>query len=69
MWYNEVPLYNFSAPGFGPAGHFSQLTWRGSQVLGCGGATCGGNVFWVCRYAPPGNVEGRYRENVAPACR
>jgi uncharacterized protein YkwD len=69
LWYEEAPQYNFAAPGFGPAGHFSQLIWRGSRLLGCGGAKCGNDVFWVCRYAPPGNVEGQYRANVAPTCR
>lgn len=69
LWYGEGVAYNYSAPGFGPAGHFTQVMWRGSQQLGCGGAICHGQVLWVCRYSPPGNVEGEYRANVAPLCR
>jgi uncharacterized protein YkwD len=69
LWYGEANLHDFAAPRFGPAGHFTQLLWRDSKVLGCGGAICGRDVFWVCRYSPPGNVEGKYRQNVLPRCR
>jgi len=69
MWYDEVSEYNYAAPGFGPAGHFTQLVWRGSKLLGCGRAICQGDVYWVCRYSPAGNYEGQYRANVRPMCR
>jgi glioma pathogenesis-related protein 2 len=69
LWYEEISQYNYSAPGFGPAGHFTQLVWRGSKQLGCGAAMCGGDVYWVCRYSPAGNYDGEYRANVAPVCR
>jgi uncharacterized protein YkwD len=70
LWYGEKGEYNYSAPGFGAAtGHFTQLIWRGSRQLGCGEATCQGQVFWVCRYSPPGNVEGEFQANVSPVCR
>jgi len=70
LWYNEAGNYNFRAPGFSAAtGHFTQLIWRDSRLLGCGRASCQGQSFYVCRYGPPGNVEGRYQANVAPACR
>ena len=69
LWYDELRAYNFAHPGFGPAGHFSQLVWRDSRQLGCAAARCGPDIYWVCRYSPPGNVEGEYRENVSPPCR
>jgi uncharacterized protein YkwD len=69
LWYEEVSEYNYSAPGFGPAGHFTQLVWRASKFLGCGRAMCGGDVYWVCRYSPAGNYDGEYRANVGPICR
>lgn len=69
MWYREVTKYDFAKPGFAPAtAHFTQLVWKGTTQLGCGmalgcpGAFGGG--YWVCRYAPPGNVRGRFPENV-----
>jgi hypothetical protein len=69
LWNEEVSVYNFAAPGFGPAGHFSQVVWRDTRQLGCARARCQGQTFWVCRYSPPGNVEGEYRANVLPVCR
>jgi uncharacterized protein YkwD len=71
MWYSEVAKYDFTKPGFNPdTGHFTQVVWKGSTQLGCGmamgcpGAFGGG--YWVCRYAPPGNMRGAFPENVAP---
>lgn len=69
LWYEEISIYDYRSPGFGPAGHFTQVIWRESTQVGCGAARCGDQVYWVCRYAPPGNVEGEYRENVPPPCR
>jgi uncharacterized protein YkwD len=68
LWYEEIGEYNYASPGFGPAGHFTQVIWRGSRQLGCGKAMCRGEVFWVCRYSPPGNVEGEFPANVSRAC-
>jgi uncharacterized protein YkwD len=68
MWYDEVKLYDFAAPGFSQAtGHFTQVVWRASTKLGCGRADCGFGVYFVCRYAPRGNVTGGYEQNVLPA--
>jgi uncharacterized protein YkwD len=69
LWYEEIAEYNYAAPGFGPAGHFTQVIWRDSKLLGCARAICGRDILWVCRYAPPGNVERQYRANVLPVCR
>jgi hypothetical protein len=69
-WYAEVSKYSFASPGFSPAtGHFTQVVWRGSQQLGCGVASCGGQSFWVCRYSPAGNITnpGQFAQNVLPA--
>jgi uncharacterized protein YkwD len=68
LWYQEITQYNPRA-AFGPAGHFTQLIWRDSRQLGCGAAMCGDETMWVCRYFPPGNVQGEYRANVPPPCR
>jgi uncharacterized protein YkwD len=69
MWYDEISEYDYNHPGFGPAGHFTQLIWRGSRQLGCAKAICGRYTYWVCRYYPAGNYEGEYRANVSPPCR
>jgi uncharacterized protein YkwD len=71
MWYDEVKNYSFRRGGFSmKTGHFTQVVWRGTKELGCGRSHCGGIDIWICQYDPPGNVEGAYRENVAPTgCR
>ncbi len=48
-------------------GHYTQLVWRSTTAVGCAKVTCtvrspfpsfGNWDFWVCDYAPPGNVVG-----------
>jgi uncharacterized protein YkwD len=70
-WYREVELYDFDASGFSmKTGHFTQLIWRETQLMGCGVSHCNGGAIWVCNYDPPGNVEGLYQANVlAEGCR
>ena len=72
-WYNEVAMYNFSAPGFSfNTGHFTQVVWKASRSIGCGiahGCTrVPGSLdtFGVCRYKPAGNFLGLFAENVLP---
>ncbi len=68
-WYEEVRQYNFATPGYQKGtGHFTQIVWRGTREVGCGVATCGGKSFWVCRYAPQGNIvnPGYFEKNVLP---
>jgi uncharacterized protein YkwD len=68
MWYDEVKGYSFQQPGFSmQTGHFTQVVWRSTTQLGCGMAQCKGNDIWVCEYDPPGNWEGRYKQEVLPA--
>ncbi|MBL9020177.1 MAG: hypothetical protein JNL83_38685 [Myxococcales bacterium] len=68
MWYDEVKGYSFQQPGFSmQTGHFTQVVWRSTTQIGCGMAQCKGNDIWVCEYDPPGNWEGRYKQEVLPA--
>ena len=67
MWYDEVKLYKFPDGGFSmQTGHFTQVVWRGTTMLGCGRSRCNNMDIWVCEYDPPGNVQGMYRQNVLP---
>ncbi|XP_074593102.1 Golgi-associated plant pathogenesis-related protein 1-like [Brevipalpus obovatus] len=66
-WYNEISLYNYDFPRFSPkTGHFSQLVWRESKKIGCAAAESpkSGRIYIACNYYPPGNVRGRFEENV-----
>jgi uncharacterized protein YkwD len=71
MWYGEGAHYDFKRGKFSmKTGHFTQVVWRGTTEVGCARAACGGVDVFVCQYAPPGNVEGQYLDNVKPtACR
>ena len=71
-WYNEIGIYNFAKPGFtSGAGHFTQMIWRDVKQIGCGVAKCyfGAVRFWVCHYAPQGNWEGKFQQNVPRRCK
>lgn len=62
--------YDFSNPGYSSStGHFTQMVWKGSNVLGCGVADCssaGLGIYLVCQYQPPGNYIGEFQNNVFP---
>jgi hypothetical protein len=40
-------------------GHYSQMIWRATTHVGCGGAEENGRDVLVCDYDPPGNVMGQ----------
>ncbi|WP_226883580.1 CAP family protein [Allocoleopsis franciscana] len=72
-WYSEVSKYDYANPGFSSGtGHFTQVVWKSSTEVGCGAAkgtkTMNGklyNAFYVvCQYAPAGNVQGKFPDNV-----
>ena len=73
-WYDkELPLYDFSSPGFSMAtGHFTQVVWASTTKVGCGVALCPAgtiasnmqSVYVVCQYGPPGNYQSKFNENV-----
>lgn len=74
--YSEVSAYDFNDPGYSAAtGHFSQVVWKSSNALGCVAQVCSAGIahtpftagtLVICRYAPPGNVIGRFEANVLP---
>ncbi|CAD7060115.1 unnamed protein product, partial [Tilletia caries] len=80
LWYQEIASYDYSNPGFSlSAGHFTQLVWAGSNLVGCGlnnqctpqqlgfGTGSGTQATMVvCQYRPPGNVIGQFAQNVLP---
>jgi pathogenesis-related protein 1 len=42
----------------GTCGHYTQIVWRTTRLIGCGIATDTERQVWVCNYDPPGNVVG-----------
>jgi hypothetical protein len=51
---------NLSSDG---CGHYTQIVWRDSVLLGCGVATCQNGTsnvdIWICNYSPAGNIIGK----------
>jgi uncharacterized protein YkwD len=66
-WYSEVGKYSFWNPRYRPgSGHFTQVVWAATRLIGCGVAHCVNADVWVCNYDPPGNVLGQFADNVSP---
>lgn len=73
-WADERTLYNFQDGGFSEGtGHFTQMVWKDTTTVGAGIALCTSIIspsveeyYLVANYAPAGNVQGEYRENVLP---
>jgi hypothetical protein len=41
-------------------GHYTQVIWPATQRIGCALASTARTDYLVCRYAPAGNVDGRW---------
>ena len=70
VWYNHAKDtgYSFDTPP-GPGcsapqpdnscGHFTQVVWRATELVGCGAAKAvDGSFYLVCNYWPGGNILG-----------
>ena len=69
IWYNEVNLYNFKIPGYSPeTSHFTCLVWNSSELFGIGYSYDPETniAIIVLNTSPPGNVIGKFTENVFP---
>lgn len=67
LWYAEISRYNWSRPGFSKStGHFTQVVWKETALVGIGQATKNGRTVVVANYFLPGNVDGEFPANVLP---
>ena len=66
QWYSEIKDFDFGNKVFHhKTGHFTQVIWKGSVEVGAGtSATEKGWNFCVARYAPAGNLKGKYDDNI-----
>lgn len=68
-WVAEVKDYDYESNSCAATcGHYTQVVWRKSTLLGCAVSSCSNNSpfsgfeqwqFWVCNYDPPGNFNGQ----------
>lgn len=68
-WYDEITKYDYNNPGFSEStGHFTQLVWSNTTLVGCGYKDCGSyyGQYTVCQYYSPGNYAGLYGTYVKP---
>lgn len=66
-WYDDIKEYNFNnePKGSPRGGHFTQMVWKSTKLLGVGLAkTKKGKVLVVCDYDPRGNILGQFGRNV-----
>ncbi len=66
MWVEEKRYFT---PGQFPAvsrtgywkdiAHYTQMIWKGTTHVGCAYHQGGPWTYLICRYSPPGNVDGR----------
>jgi hypothetical protein len=58
--YRHGVFPNVSRTGnWSDVGHYTQLVWSGTTHVGCAIETRGDRSVLACRYAPPGNIDGR----------
>ncbi|XP_030370153.1 cysteine-rich venom protein latisemin [Scaptodrosophila lebanonensis] len=72
-WFNEVQKYSFGDAWSPKTGHYSQLVWGETSLVGCGFSEYKDaskyNKLYVCNYGPGGNVVGYNPYEVGkPSC-
>lgn len=57
-WHNEVNDFNHGGSNsLSSVGHYTQMVWARTSSLGCGYALCTSTRYYVCNYAPAGNLD------------
>ncbi len=58
-WMSEEANYNRETNSCtGRCGHYTQVIWHSTKLVGCGVAQDEKREIWVCDYDPPGNIVG-----------
>ncbi|XP_032069593.1 cysteine-rich venom protein kaouthin-2 [Thamnophis elegans] len=63
-WYDEYKNFRYGVGANPPGsviGHFTQIVWYNSYLVGCAAARCSSSrfkYFYVCQYCPAGNIIG-----------
>jgi hypothetical protein len=73
-WFNEIKDYNHTkhlCTSGAICGHYTQVIWSATAVVGCGNAVCPNNMLQttiICNYAPGGNFDGEQPYKTGPPC-
>ncbi|ESO95280.1 hypothetical protein LOTGIDRAFT_66241, partial [Lottia gigantea] len=61
LWHDEKEDFTYGADDnvFQKTGHYTQINWWETNLVGCGYAKCGTTNYHVCNYAPAGNERGK----------
>ena len=69
LWISEKKHFNFETRTCNEiadsCGHYSQIIWRDTKMVGCAMVECGNEQVWVCQYEPAGNIF--FRGKIRPA--
>lgn len=62
-WISEKQWYDYasnscSATPPNSCGHYTQVIWKNTTLVGCAWVSGGGSDYLVCNYYPAGNVQG-----------
>ena len=60
MFFPGIFPNNSSTGNWADVGHYTQLIWPTTTRVGCALASNGRTDYLVCRYAPAGNIDGRW---------
>jgi len=67
-WYSEQNFFDWKRlEGQKGTGHFTQLIWKNTKQVGIAMAIGKHGHFVVCNYFPPGNVVGKFPDNIQKA--
>ncbi|XP_018561505.1 venom allergen 3 [Anoplophora glabripennis] len=63
-WFNEFKQFSYGGIGEGHTGHYTQMIWAETNLVGCGYAfyydpAKGFTKNYICNYGPGGNVLGQ----------
>jgi uncharacterized protein YkwD len=59
LWAAEARKYDARTDTCaGVCGHYTQIVWAKTRLVGCAAADSRQREVWVCNYDPPGNVTG-----------
>ena len=66
LWTDEKRLFypgafpNVTRTGnWSDVAHYTQMIWKGTTHVGCATYDARGWTYLICRYSPPGNIDGK----------